>query len=412
MSEQLVISGNVRPGFEAVREAFAQNFEKRHEVGASVAVVRDGQYLVDLWGGWADEARTRPWEADSIVNVWSTTKGFVSLSAHMLIDRGQLELDKPVADYWPEFAQAGKEEITVRQLMSHRAGLSGWVEPVTEDIMYDWAKLCEMLAAQEPFWEPDTQSGYHALTFAHLVGELVRRIDGRPIDEFVREEITGPLKADMFIGVRPEDDRRVADLCTTPHALPPQNPSQVKSEQEAEGVETASGDGSASDAGESAPQMNEIMLRALGNPFVGPKVANSDAWRRGVFPSANGHGNARGIAAMYGTIASGGAFGATRLFSPEAVERMREEQPTGRDLVISAVGEEMTWGMGFMVNKQKWYGSNPRAFHHGGYGGSLGFCDPEAGIGFGYAMNAMNVSTLVQDTRSVALLRAVYRCLD
>lgn len=410
MSEELVISGNVRPGFEAVREAFAQNFEKRHEVGASVAVVRNGQYLVDLWGGWADEARTRPWEADSIVNVWSTTKGFVSLSAHMLIDRGQLELDKPVADYWSEFAQAGKGGITVRQLMSHRAGLAGWAEPVTEDIMYDWEKLCEMLAAQEPFWEPGTQSGYHALTFAHLVGELVRRIDGRPIDEFVRDEITGPLKADMLIGVQPEDDRRVADLCTTPDAPPPQNPSQVKSEQ-AE-TEAASSDDSASDAGESAPQMSELMMRALGNPFVGPKVANSTPWRRGVFPSANGHGNARGIAAMYGTIAAGGAFGATRLFSPEAAERMREEQPTGWDLVISAVGEEMTWGMGFMVNKQKWYGSNPRAFHHGGYGGSLGFCDPEAEIGFGYAMNAMNVSTLVQDERSVMLLRAVYECLD
>ena len=184
--------------------------------------------------------------------------------------------------------------------------------------MYDWAKLCEMLAAQEPLWESDTQSGYHALTFAHLVGELVRRIDGRPIDEFVREEITGPLKADMLIGVQPEDDRRVADLCTTPHALPPQNPSQVRSEQEAEGAETASGDGSASESGDSAPQVSELVLRALGNPFVGPKVANSDAWRRGVFPSANGHGNARGIAAMYGTIASGGAFGATRLFSSEA----------------------------------------------------------------------------------------------
>ena len=412
MENEILIQGNVRPGFEAVREAFAQNFEERHEVGASVAVVRNGQYLVDLWGGWADEARSRPWEADSIVNVWSTTKGFVSLSAHMLIDRGQLELDKPVADYWPEFAQAGKAEITVRQLMSHRAGVAGWAEPVTEDIMYDWEKLCEMLAAQEPFWEPDTQSGYHALTFAHLVGELVRRIDGRHIDEFVREEITGPLKVDMIIGVQPEDDHRVADLCTTPDAPPPQNPSQVKSEQDAEKAEAASSDDSASEVGDSAPQMSELMLRALGNPFVGPKVANSVPWRRGVFPSANGHGNARGTAAMYGTIASGGTFGATRLFGSEAVERMREEQPTGRDLVISAVGEEMTWGMGFMVNKQKWYGYNPRAFHHGGYGGSLGFCDPEAEIGFGYAMNAMNVSTLVQDERSVMLLRAVYQCLD
>ena len=399
---EAVISGNIRPGFEAVREAFAQNFEKYHEVGASVAVVRNGQYLVDLWGGWADEERTRPWEADTIVNVWSTTKGFVSLGAHMLIDRGQLELDKPVADYWPEFAQAGKGEITVRQLMSHRAGLAGWAEPVTEDLMYDWAKLCEMLAAQEPFWEPDTQSGYHALTFAHLVGELVRRIDGRPIEEFIREEITDPLKADMFIGVQPEDDHRVADLCTTLDAPPPQNPSQVKSEPEE--TEADAGEGSAS-------EVSQLMLRALGNPFVGPKVANSTAWRRGVFPSANGHGNARGIAATYGTIAAGGTFGKIQMFTPEVIERMREEQPTGRDLVISADGEEMTWGMGYMVNKQKWYGPNPRALHHGGYGGSLGFCDPETGIGFGYAMNAMNVSTLVKDKRAVVLLKAVYKSL-
>lgn len=415
-----MISGFAADGFEGVREQFEKNFEKRGEAGGSVAVVRDGEYLVDLWGGWADESRTRPWEDDTIVNVWSTTKGLVSSCAHILIDRGELELDKPVADYWPEFAQAGKERITVRQLLSHRAGLMAWEDPIPPEDMFNWEKLCAALAATEPFWEPGTASGYHARTFGHLVGELVRRVDGRSIGRFLREEVADPLNAEIFIGVPAELENRVADLCEVPGsewAVP-------STLADAEGdAETAASDSEASAseqdmtiklAAESVSssefEFTERMIRALSGPEISLSTVNSSEWRRGAFPSSNGHANARGIAAVYGAIASGGAFGDVRLFSPAATERMRDAQPTARDIVIGAVAGETTWGMGFMVNTPPAYGPNPRAFHHGGIGGSLGFCDPEAGFGFGYAMNAMG--SPLEDRRAASLLYAVYKALD
>lgn len=428
-----MISGFAAEGFEGVREQFEKNFAKRGEVGGSVAVVRDGEYLVDLWGGWADERRTRPWEADTIVNVWSTTKGLVAMCAHILIDRRQLELDAPVASYWPEFAQAGKENITVRQLLSHRSGLMGWDEPIPPEDMFNWEKLCEMLAATEPFWEPGTASGYHMRTFGHLVGEVVRRADGRPIGQFLREEIAEPLQADLFIGVPEEEHRRVADLSHIPDDSNNQGDdlqddsgdsqgdgqgnSRRNSQEDSgpDGETTESTDMSLNIAGEAADSDSEFaftdrMIRSLSGPEIGLEKANSAEWRSGAFPSSNGHANARGIAAAYGTIASGGAFGETRIFSPAATERMREAQPTGRDKIIGAVTPQTTWGMGFMVNTPPGYGPNPRAFHHGGIGGSLGFCDPDAGFGFGYAMNAMG--SPLEDRRAFSLLHAVYKSLD
>ena len=402
-----MISGFAAEGFEGVREQFEKNFAKRDEVGGSVAVVRDGEYLVDLWGGWASESRTRAWEADTIVNVWSTTKGLVAMCAHILIDRRQLELDAPVASYWPEFAQAGKENITIRQLLSHRSGLMGWEDPIPPEDMFNWEKLCEMLAATEPFWEPGTASGYHMRTFGHLVGEVVRRIDGRPVGQFLREEISEPLQADLFIGVPEEDHHRVADLSHIP-------PDDVTTESTDMSLNIASeaADEAANETADSDSEFafTDRMIRSLSGPEIGLEKANSAEWRCGAFPSSNGHANARGIAAAYGTIAAGGAFGATRIFSPAAAERMREAQPTGRDKIIGAVSPQTTWGIGFMVNTPPAYGPNPRAFHHGGIGGSLGFCDPDAGFGFGYAMNAMG--SPLEDRRAFSLLHAVYKSLD
>ena len=386
MSEE--ISGSVVEGFEKVQQVFADNFSKGGDVGASVAVVQDGEYLVDLWGGWAG---TRPWQADTIVNVWSTTKGFVSLCAHILIDRGQLELDKPVADYWPEFAQAGKAKITVRQLLSHRAGLMAWDEPIPPEDMFNWEKLCSMLAATEPFWEPNTASGYHARTFGHLVGKLVQCVDGRPISRFLHEEVAEPLNADIFVGVPSELEHRIADLCEIP------------------GSQWDAPDTDNKFSNNSGFELTERMIKAFSVPEISLSIVNSSEWRSGVFPSSNGHASARGIATIYGTIASGGTYGDVRLFSPAATERMREAQPTARDIVIGAVAGETTWGMGFMLNNPAGYGPNPRAFHHGGIGGSLGFCDPEANFGFGYAMCAMG--SPLEDRRAARLLFSVYECM-
>lgn len=431
MTSPTPISGNVKPGFEAVQAAFEDNFKQRGEAGASVAVVRDGELLVDLWGGWADRDRNRLWQADTIVNVWSSTKGLVSLSAHMLIDRGLLELDAPVARWWPEFAQARKGDITVAQLLSHRAGLAAWQERVDKGAMFDWDRLCGVLAASEPLWIPDSASGYHALTFGHLVGELVRRVDGRRLEKFVREEIIEPLGIDFYIGVPTEKLSKIADLEIIPTEALSQTSSQPNTESS---IEPSAASQPATEPPAALP-VSELQIQALTNPLIGPSLANSLDWRRGVFPSANGHGSARALACVYGVIANSGSIpknprpqnlsaknpppadsypppADSQLFSPQAVERMRQVQPAGTDLVLSPLGDKMTWGMGFMVNAQHWYGKNPRALHHGGYGGSLGFADPEAGFGFAYVMNAMNVSTLVQDKRSVSLINAVYKSLS
>lgn len=416
---QPAISGTVAPGFEAVRDKFEDNFAKHHELGAALVVMRGTEVLVDLWGGWTSSERQQPWQPDTIVNVWSTTKGLASLAAHLLIDRGELELDAPVAKYWPEFAQEGKGEITVRQLLGHRSGLAAWREEIGSDEMYDWAKLCGLLAAQPTWWEPGTASGYHAMTFGHLVGELVSQVDGRDFTAFLREEITGPLSqhslsGDFIIGTRPEDDARTADLWRIPDEVFAATPEPPDATPEAAAAAPEAAD-AAPEAADATPepaadQPTELMLAAMTTPLVGPRQANSTEWRRAVFPAANGHASARAVASMYAVLAAGGSVGNWELISPAGVERMREPQPTGRDLVLNDLGD-MTWGLGYMVNAQGWHGPNKRAFSHGGYGGSLGLADPEANFGFGYVMNAMNITSVVRDMRAARLLRAVYGCI-
>ena len=403
MNQELVISGETAPGFEGVRYEFINNFLNHHELGASVTVVQDNEVLVDLWGGWMSKDKQQPWEPDTIVNVWSTTKGLVSLAAHMLIDRGMLKLDDRISQHWPEFAQAGKGEITVQQLLGHRSGLAGWRRPVSYDEIHDWDLLCSSLAAQKPLWEPGTASGYHALTFGHLVGELVHRVDGRTIDVFIHEEISGPLglhsvSGDFIVGTQPEDDIRTAQLWVIPDEvlgenpdIPGRDPAEVRQEAEAE---------------------QDLMAAAMSTPLITPRVASSTEWRRGVFPAANGHGSAQAVASMYAALAANGTVDGFDLISREGVERMREAQPAGKDLVLQDLMGHMTWGLGYMLNAKKWHGPNARAFHHGGYGGSLGFADPEANFGFGYVMNALNISSMGKDTRSINLLHAVYEGIE
>ncbi|MEW2251067.1 serine hydrolase domain-containing protein [Streptomyces sp. NPDC006975] len=381
------VHGHCDPRFTAVREAFEENFRQRGELGAAVAVTVGGVTVVDLWGGWADAARTRPWERDTVVNVWSTTKGPVALAAHLLADRGLLDLDAPVARYWPEFAAAGKEGVLVRHLLSHRAGLAGLREPHSFEELCDWELTTRRLAATEPWWEPGTRSGYHALTYGFLVGEVVRRVTGMLPGAFLRKEVTGPLGIDFTIGLPEEEAHRAAELV---HA-----PARPDSEQ-----------------GAVFAQLAPAALAALTNPPVGAAQANTARWRAAEIPAANGHGTARAVAALYGILAGRGAYGDARVLSAEAAERVREGQGACRDLVLGAgFAHDTEVGLGLWLSGPNGsYGPNPKAFGHDGFGGSCGLADPEAGVSLGYVMNRMGPH-IADDPRKTALVDALYGAL-
>ncbi len=321
------------------------------------------------------------------MNVWSTTKGPVALCAHILADRGLLDLDAPVAAYWPEFAAAGKEKVLVRHLLSHRAGLSGLREPHTLEDLYDWELTTGRLAAMAPWWEPGTRSGYHPLTYGFLVGEVVRRISGLRPGAFLEREVTGPLGIDFTVGLPAREAGRAAELVPAP----------------------------AAPAGEQAGSFGRLApaaVAALTNPAVGAAEANSPGWRAAEIPAANGHGTARAVAALYGVFAGRGAHGGRRILSPEAAERVREGQGSCLDLVLGAgLGGETGGRAGSVAERAPGsYGPNPRAFGHDGFGGSCGLADPDAGVSLGYAMNRMGPH-IADDPRKTALVDAVYRAL-
>ena len=388
MSEhQPAIDGHCDPRFTAVRTAFEENFRDRNELGAAVTVTLDGETVVDLWGGWADAARTRPWERDTLVNVWSTTKGPVALCAHILADRGLLDLDARVATYWPEFAAAGKENILVRHLLSHRAGLAGLREPHSLAQLYDWELTTGRLAAMEPWWEPGTRSGYHALTYGFLVGEVVRRVSGLLPGAFLEREVTGPLGIDFTIGLPEKEAGRAAELVHPPVA-------------------------SSSEQAAIFSQLAPAAIAALTNPIAGAAEANTPEWRAAEIPAANGHGTARAIAALYGVFAGRGSYGGHRVLSPEAAERVREGQGSCRDLVLGAgFAHETEIGLGLWLSGPNGsYGPDPRAFGHDGFGGSCGLADPDAGVSLGYVMNRMGPH-IADDPRKSALIDALYGAL-
>src|SRR5262245_35400641 len=302
------LQGRVHPRYTKVRDVFAAQFAAG-ELGAAVAITLDGEPVVDLWAGHADPARTRPWTRDTITHVYSVTKGMTALCAHVLLERGALELDAPVARYWPEFAQAGKGAITVRWLLSHRAGLPALLEPLPPETQYDWHAMCSALAAAAPCVEPG-RLGYHPVTYGWLVGELVRRVDGRSVGCFFREEIAAPLGADFSIGLGPAEEKRAADM--TSFEPPPEFVKLV------------------SEAPAGAPP---ILLMAFVNP-AGNGDHNSSAHRRAEIPAINGHGTALALARIYGALARGGELDGARVLSRAGVERARELQAEGRDALL------------------------------------------------------------------------------
>jgi CubicO group peptidase (beta-lactamase class C family) len=383
------IEGSCDPKFGRVKETFANNFARGDEVGAAVAIVIDGKPVVDLWAGHADKAQTRPWTRDTLVNVYSTTKGLTAMCAHRLVDQGKLDLDAPVAKYWPEFAQAGKDKLPVRWLLSHRAGLPAVRKPLAPETFYDWDAMCAALAAQEPWWTPGTRHGYHAITYGWLVGEVIRRASGKTPGAYFRDEIAAPLGLDAHIGLGAEHDARVAEIIPAPPPPPGQpNPTMdLLSDPES------------------------MSSKAIANPpvvVVDPAVVNSRAFRAMELPSANGHATARSLARVYGALARGGEVDGYRVLTPESIVRAWTEQSCGLDEVLKV---RTRVGIGFMLTQPEApLGPNPHAFGHPGAGGSLGFADPDSKVGFGYTMNRMGAGLLI-DPRVARLIDALFSAI-
>jgi CubicO group peptidase (beta-lactamase class C family) len=386
------VHGTCDARFARVRDVFDQQLDDPEEVGASVAVTLGGRTVVDLWGGHADPARTRAWQADTLVNLFSTTKGMTALCAHRLADQGKLDLDAPVAKYWPEFAQADKGAIPVRWLLDHSAGLVAIDKPLPPPAMYEWDTMCGALAEQAPWWEPGTAHGYHALSFGFLVGEVVRRISGKSPGTYFRDEIAGPLGADLFIGTPAEHDARIAELI--PGALPKLDGSGGGDDLFAKLIAAA----------------KPYALKAFMNPIMPPAAFNARGWRGAEIPAANGHGSARGVARVYTALANGGALDGVRVLSREQIDRARAPQRSGPDLVLPLLPTKFSLGYQVGTDAEP-LGPNPRAFGHAGAGGSLGFADPEAQVGFGYAMNRMEAGHFLIGPRATALMNAVFASL-
>ena len=373
------VQGFVHDRFAPVREQFEANLASGADVGASFCATVEGETVVDLWGGYADEARTRPWERDTIVNVYSTTKTMTALTALLLADRGELDFAAPVARYWPEFAANGKAGVTVGQLMSHSSGLSGWKESVSEADLYDWDKVTALLAAQAPFWAPGTASGYHGMTQGFLVGEVVRRITGKSIGTVFREEIAEPLDADFYIGLPASEDARVADLIPPPPGM-------------------AMGDGA----------QNELQANMARNPHLDVAVTRSRAWRGAEIPAAGGTGNARAVAEIHAILANGGVAKGKRFMSEAGCRKALELQVEGTDLIL---GMPARFGLGFGLAGGMMPLPNPNSMFWGGYGGSLALIDMDARTTYGYAMNKM-AGTTTGDMRAFGLVMAMFQALS
>ena len=374
MTNATIIEGTCEAGYEPVRDAFAANFAERGDVGAAVAMVVEGRKVVDLWGGVVDDGDdASPWQADTLVNIWSTTKGVTAACFAMLVDRGLIEYDAPVARYWPEFAAKGKGAITVAMLLSHQAGLCGFREPATLETFYDAEAAATRLAAQEPLWTPGAQAGYHAISIGFLANALCRRVDGRSLRQFVAEELAG---LDITIGLPAHSAHRAATMLAPPTMATTDLLTDF-----------------------SPPQM-----AALLNPPLDPLVPNQPGWRSAEIPSANGFATARGLAQLYGAVAGDGMLDGKRLAGSAAIGAATTVQFAGTDAVL---GVPARWGCGFLCNTDSIYGPEVRAFGHSGWGGTFAFGDPVRKFGFAYTMNRMGTD-LVGDPRNEALVNAAY----
>ena len=371
------IAGLAPARFSAVKDAFAASFAAGEELGARFTLVEAGETVLDLWGGFADRGRTRPFDETTLTPIFSTTKAVAALMVARLVDAGKLDYAQTVASVWPEFAAAGKAAVTVEQVMSHQAGLSGFPDPMDPALWFDWDAICAKLAAMAPLWPPGTASGYHPITFGYLAGEIFRRIDGRTMGTALRQDLAEPLGLDLWIGLPDAEAPRLAEL-QRPTALPDFGP------------------------------MNAATRAAFLTRWAQPGGRGADAWRRFELPSATGHATALALARVMGGLANDGWLDGETLLSPALIAEAARQRIRGPDLVLPF---EISWGAGFMRNEtvHPW-GPGGQAFGHAGWGGSCAFADPERRLGGAYVMNRQSAE-LLGDRRPRRLIAAAYAAL-
>lgn len=365
------VQGTTNEKFRGVADVLAQQLENGEDLGASVCVIERGNVVVDIWGGWRDEAKTTPWTSDTLVNVWSTTKTMTFVVGLMLVDQGLLDFDERVAHYWPEFAANGKEDILVRHFFSHSSGLSGWDQPITGEDLGDWDDACARLARQAPWWDDRRQSGYHALTQGFLIGELVRRITGESFGTFFRKNVAEVLGADFYVGLPDSEESRVS-LVVPPAPIDPASLANFP-----------------------------MAIKTFTSPLLDATMPHERWWRAAEVPAANGHGNAKSVALIQQIIANGGEANGHRFFSKETCDRVFVPQTSGVDLVLA---QDTTFGMGYGLSSST-TPLGPRACYWGGYGGSVIIMDQDTGLTVSYMMNRM-LAGVVGDSRGSALTMA------
>lgn len=372
--------GFVAPKFDVVRAAFERSFADGLEHGAAVAVWVDGRPVVDLWGGYRDLARTSPWQRDTLVNVWSCSKGVAATAVAMLVERGKLAYEAPVASYWPAFAASGKGAITLDQVLSHQAGLDGVLVDMTLEDVYAWTPFTDALAAMAPLWAPGSRCVYHPVTFGHLLGEVVRRVEGRSLGQFIAQEIAGPLGLSFFVGLPAEQEHRVAEM----------SGDDTIYQAHAEGEKSA-------------------YPYSFRNPTLFAETPNARAWRAAEIPAANGHADARSLAMLYGALALGGELNGCRLLSRDAIARAAEVRFRGVDACTLA---PTVFAAGYRVDAVG-FGPSVGAgnFGHTGWGGSVAFADPARRLGFAFVTSRLLAFDNGIDPRRQRLLDAVYAAL-
>lgn len=373
-------SGLCQNGFEKLQQVFEENFHQYDEVGAAIALVQNGELVVDLQAGHQDVDRQVPWQESTVANVWSTTKGVVGMCFAMLVDRGVLSYQTKLSEYWPAFDTEEKKHITLAMLLSHQSGLCGFRDEATVGDLYQRQNAAQTLATMQPFWVPGESYGYHAISVGILASEFLVRVCGRSIKQFVKEELAEPFGLSISIGL---EEERYAQAATM----------------------IAPADMQASDL---AAQMNEVQQAALNNPPLTPDLPNTDEWRQADIPSANGFATATALAKLYGAMSGSGSIDGKVLMSPNAIKQATTVQTgEGVDQVLQMPGQ---WSCGFLKNAMGIYGPGENAFGHSGWGGSFAFADPDKGIGFAYTMNRMGTD-LIGDPRNMALLAALYEAL-
>jgi len=378
------ISGSCDNAFAAVREAFINNFSEHGEIGASVCITVNGVRVVDLWGGYADPGRTRDWQENQLVNAFSIGKAVTAVIAAQCVARGLVSYDTTVASVWPEFAVHGKEELTLRDVLGHRAGVPAVRRRLPANAMFDWRLMTETLADEKPWWAPGAHHGYHVNTYGFLVGEMLRRVSGQTVGQLIAEHISDPLDAEIFLGTPDFLHHRIADFEWPSDPFPEIEPDGLDDEQ-------------------------LLQFNTYYNPsgLSGAGVVNTSEWRRAEMPSTNVHASARGVSTLYTTLAHDGTHAGTTLLPADILNEARSEVSRGDDKILHRTSR---FAHGFQLPiPERGFGPNAESYGHFGAGGSVGFCDPTAKVGFGYVMNQMGPRW--QNPRNRTLIEAVYSCL-